>query len=262
MLASAPCFEGPVHCALHERFAADPKARALAIELFDKTGTVSTVLPEQDFEGGYRGTLHLVPRLPIGALRVHLQWVHDALLDFDAFFTALGGKPAYRWRKLELRFFESVKRKTPSAFAVDWSVAYNTSGSLFGSFEGVRMTMFHEVFHLNDQARGFWSEKALGPIYDRIVAKCGLKTECLTPFAPDSLKVRGGTYYAFHGGNGVTEYAADLAKRYYVEQRLVQQKKTVIAPFKCGPRENADAWKLLIDAFFDGIDGVPPCAGD
>ncbi len=250
-----------VVCLLEARYAGDAAAAKLAVELYRKTGTVAGQLPERDFDGGYRGKLHLVPRLPMGAHRKHLELAVAALLDYEDFFQQLGGTPRYRWRALDLRFFESVKRRTPSAYASDWAVAYNVQGSLFGSEAGVRGTLFHEVFHLNDQARRGWSHRVLSPLYERIVAKCGQKTKCLEPYAPDSIKVKGGTYYSFHADNGVGEYAADLARRYYVEHRALLRKEKALAPFKCGAPENGAAWKLLADEFFGGVDLVPACAG-
>lgn len=261
--AAPACADGDEHaqivCLLKARYAGDAAASKLAVELYEKTGTVAGQLPAQPFDGGYRGKLRLVPRLPVGANRVHLQWAANALYDFDAFFAQLGGAPNYRWRALDLSFFESVKRKTPSAFAVDGMVAYNVSGSLFTSEAGVRSTLFHEVFHLNDQAHRNWSYRALSKVFNAIVAKCGTKTECLTPYVADSIKVKGGTYYAFQPGNGVGEYAADLARRYYLEHRAVLRGEQLEKRFKCGPPENKQAWKLLVDEFFDGVDLVPPC---
>ena len=257
------CTEGTEHeqivCLIKGLYAKDAAASKLAVELYEKTGTIVGQLPEQPFDGGYRGKLHLVPRLAAGAHRGHLAWVSSSLLDFDDFFAKLGGSPKYRWRDLDFRFFESVKRRTPSAFAVDWAVAYNVSGSLFGSEAGVRLTLFHEIFHLNDQARGNWTHTALAPLFDAIVKKCGTNTECLTPYTPDLLKVKGGTYYAFQPGNGVGEYGADLARRYYVEQRAALRKEKGPLPFKCGPPENAKAWRLFVTEFFDGVDHVPDC---
>jgi hypothetical protein len=75
--------------------------------------------------------------------------------------------------------------------------------------------------------------------------------------------VRGGTYYAFQpdNGDGVHEYAAELALRYYREQRaLVRGEAPVLPPFKCGPEESARAWSLIVDEFFGGVDLVPDCA--
>lgn len=246
-------------CLIRARYAEDTAAQKLAVGLYERTGTVAGQLPAQPFDGGYRGKLRLVPRLAIGARRVHLQWAAAALHDFDAFFQKLGGTPNYRWRALDFRFFESVRRRTPSAFAVDWSVAYNVKGSLFGSEAGVRSTLFHEVFHLNDQAHGAWSHRALSKLFDAIVAKCGTMIDCLTPYVADSIKVRGGTYYAFQPGNGVGEYAADLARRYYLEQAAVMRGEKVPKPFKCGPEENRKAWALLVQEFFGGVDLVPAC---
>jgi hypothetical protein len=64
--------------------------------------------------------------------------------------------------------------------------------------------------------------------------------------------------YDFQPGNGVHEYAADLARRCYTEHRVVRKEKGP-RPFKCGPELNARAWKLLVDEFFGGVDLVPPC---
>lgn len=73
---------------------------------------------------------------------------------------------------------------------------------------------------------------------------------------------RGGTYYAFQPNNGasVHEYAAELATRWYLEQRAIQRREKLDRPaFKCGPAENERAWRLLVDEFFGGADAVPAC---
>ncbi|MEW6430144.1 MAG: hypothetical protein AB1730_01440 [Myxococcota bacterium] len=258
-----PCDQGDeaaqIICLIEARYAQDAAASKAVVELYRKTGTVLGQLPEQDFDGGYRGRLHLVPRLPVGAHKRHLGLVTRALYDFDDFFGKLGGTPRYRWRALDVRFFESVKRRTPSAYAVDWAVAYNVQGSLFGSEAGVRGTLFHEIFHLNDQAHGNWSHRVLWRIYDGILVKCGTDVKCLTPYTPDLIQVKGGTYYDFQPGNGVGEYAADIARRYYTEHRAILLKEKGPKPFKCGPEENARAWRLVVDEFFGGVDLVPPC---
>jgi hypothetical protein len=258
-----PCDTGDdaaqIICLIEARYAKDVAASKTIVDLYQRTGTVVGQLPEQDFDGGYRGLLHLVPRLPIGANKKHLEMVSSALLDFDDFFAKLGGAPKYRWRALDFRFFESVKRRTPSAYAIDWSVAYNVQGSLFGSEAGVRGTLFHEIFHLNDQARGNWTHRALSDLYDRILNKCGTDAKCLEPYTPDSIKVKGGTYYDFQPGNGVGEYGADLARRYYTEHRALLRKEKPLKPFKCGTEWNAKAWKKLVDEFFGGVDLVPAC---
>ncbi|MEW5743492.1 MAG: hypothetical protein AB1938_31565 [Myxococcota bacterium] len=258
-----PCDTGDdaaqIVCLLEARYEKDAAEQKIIVDVYKQTGTVLGQLPEQDFDGGYRGKLHLVPRLPVGPNKKHLDLVAAALKDFDAFFAGLGGTPKYRWRALDFRFFESVKRKTPSAFAVDWAVAYNVQGSLFGSEAGVRGTLFHEIFHLNDQARGDWTQRALSGVFQRIVKKCGVATKCLEPYAPDSIKVKGGTYYAFQPGNGVGEYGADIARRYYVEHRALLRKEKPLPPFKCRTLANAEAWKLVVDEFFGGVDLVPAC---
>src|SRR6185295_13327461 len=111
---------------------------------------------------------------------------------------------------------------------------------------GVLETIVHEMFHLNDFDHGEWSAKTLQTDYDAIVRKCGTKVGCLAPFAPGTTKVRAtGTYYAFqpNNGNGVHEYAAELAVRYFREQsEMLRDKKLKRPAFKCGPAENTRAW--------------------
>ena len=213
--AAARCVDGTrqaqIDCLLGVRFATDAKAARIARDLYATTGSVSGLLPAQDFDGAYRGTLHLVPHLPVNAARQHLAWLADALKDIDVFFTNLqkDGAPDYHWTDFDVRFFRSVKRRTPSAVAQGWRISYNVSGSLFTTSARVRETLFHEIFHLNDDGpTGRWSAQALASVYQRIVAKCGAHDlKCMAPYAPDSIVVRvpGVTYYAFMPDNGVTE---------------------------------------------------------
>ena len=258
----------PIGCLLDARYASDEQAHEMARAIYRKTGSVAGVVREHVMDGGYRGMLHLVPVLPVGAERVHLERVAESLDDYDAFFGALeqkgNQKVAYRWRDLALRFFRSVKARTPSAYASGWTVAYNVDGSLNHSGTSVRETMFHEIFHLNDSAHGEsgddWSDKLLGPTYEKIVAQCKASTPCLAKFAPNDTKVKGGTYYAFQPGNDVREYAAELAVRYYKEQRGVLGMGPVVkTPFKCTGAENEKSWNAMVAEFFGGIDLTPTC---
>ncbi|HEX7665997.1 MAG TPA: hypothetical protein VF407_15830 [Polyangiaceae bacterium] len=257
-----------IHCLIDARYAKDDDARLLARKLFDLDGSVAGVDPEQNMDGGYRGILHLVPVLPTGASRVHLARVVSSFEDYEKFFAALeargNAKVAYRWRAIALRFFRSVKARTPSAYAHGWTISYNVDGSLNGTDVSVRETMFHELFHTNDGAHGtkddLWSEHALGPAYDKIVHECGPRTACLAKYAPNDTKVKGGTYYAFQPGNDVREYAAEMAIRYYKEQRGVLGLGPVIKPsFKCTGAINGASYKAVVDEFFGGIDLTPAC---
>lgn len=247
-----------------DRLAADPAARDLGTSLFDATGSVVTTAPAQTMDGGFRGQIRLVPELPVGAHRKHLAWVSGALRDIEATMTAAGapqGGARYRHRDLELAFFRSVGRTTPSAWASGWTVAYNVSGSLHRDEAAVRETMFHEIFHLNDQDHGDWSRRVLSADYAAILKKCSARVDCLAPYAPGTTKVRSGTYYAFQQDNGVSvrEYGAELALRWYKEHRAIARgEKLPGRPFKCGPPENARAWKAMVDEFF-GVDRVPGC---
>jgi hypothetical protein len=256
-----------VRCLLSARYASDPAARDLALDLFASTGDVAGVAPAQTMDGGYRGELHLVPELPIGAYRKHLGYVRDAMRDFDEFFGALEQSATspirYRWRTIAFRFFRSVGRTTPSAYTEGtWEAYYNVSGSLVASAAGVRDTLFHEFFHINDWNHDGWS-RALAPLVAGIASRCGTRTACLAPYTPTDTLVRGGTYYAFQPDNGPleVEYSAELASRYYAEQRAAMKHTRLSKPpFKCGPPENRRAWDLVVNEFFGGADLVPPCA--
>jgi hypothetical protein len=267
ILPDAPASCSDVECMLAASYAKDPKAKAAALALFRETGSIAGVGPEELMDGGYRGKIQLVPQLPILGHRKHLEWILESSRSIDAFFTQLydkqTAKPNYRWRAIQLRFVRSVKKRTPSAYAMGWLVAYNVEGTLLTHYEGVRETYFHELFHSNDGAHNDWSARTLQKDYDAIVAKCpGAKLGCLAPYAPNDTTVRGGTYYAFqpNNGNGVHEYAAELAVRYWEEHREILAKgKLARKPFKCGPAVNGKAWKLLVDEFFGGRDLTPAC---
>ena len=267
--AGCPPDADAIACVLSDRYRRDPKASKLAAALFERAGWMAGVERPYVMDGGWRGKIRIVPELPVGAHRRHLKWVAAAAGDFEVFFAAIAARapapPRYRWRDLAFYFFRSVGRTTPSAYAGGWELAYNVSGSLHRSADKVRRTLFHEIFHLNDAAHDDWSSRALLPIYDSIIARCGgaddLDDACLKPFAPHGTRVKGGTYYAFHPGEGVEEYGAELAIRYYREQRaMIRDEPLAAPPFKCGADENARAWRALADEFFGGVDLVPPCS--
>jgi hypothetical protein len=264
-LTLAPAAEAqssPGRDALAIRFAQDPRAQLLALSLFDVDADDVDALAAQAFDGGYRGTIQLAPALPVGELRKHLDWVHGALRDFDVFFAALSrhGSPRYRWRGLSLHFFRSVGNTTPNAFAWGWNVAYNVNGSIDTTADATRETLFHEIFHLDDADHGDWSAAHLASLQDAIEHRCGVRTACLAPYAPTGTIVRRGTYYAFQPGNDVHEYAAEVALRYYRENRAMMRGEPQVRPaFKCGPDENRRAWEALRDEFFGGVDLVPAC---
>jgi hypothetical protein len=248
--------------AIVTQLAADPEAVKLALELYETDGTITDVLPAEKFDGGYRGVIRLVPATPVGSDRKHLAWVAGAFADFDTFFAGLSahGVPHYRWHALTIRFFRSVGNTTPNAFANGWTIAYNVNGSLDTNPTAVRETLFHEIFHLDDADHNDWSASHLTALQDGIRRKCGTRTACLAPYAPTSTIVRNGTYYAFQPGNDVREYAAEIAIRYYREERAVLRGEKPIKPaFKCGPPENKEAWEAIAKEFFGGVDVVEGC---
>jgi hypothetical protein len=257
---------GDVECLIGHAYRADPKAAQLALALWTTSGDLAGVGADELLDGGYRGKIRLVSQLPIKRYRRHLAWVSEATRSIDAFFTeAFAGlpPPRYRWRGLTFRFVRSLQKRTPSAYATSWAITYNVEGSLLTSAAGVRETVFHELFHSNDEDHGDWSAVHLRADYDAIVATCRRRpSSCLAPYAPNATMVRSGTYYAFQQNNGdaVHEYAAELAVRYDKEQReMLATGKLKQAAFKCGPAENARAWKALVDEFFGSQDLVPAC---
>jgi len=262
---SAACEDIP--CLIEQAYRADPKASQLAQELFRTTGNVAGVGPEEELDGGFRGMIKLVPQLPLNGYRKHLLWVSEGTTAIDHFFAQLfagQAAPDYRFRALEFRFVRSLVKHRPSAYAFDWTIEYNVEGSLNTSGKSVRETLFHELFHLNDAAHGDWSANHLTRDYQAIVEKCGSRPTlaCLAPYAPNDTLVRGGTYYAFqqNNGNTVHEYAAELSVRYFKEQsELLAKGKLSRRAFKCGPAENARAWRALVHEFFAGRDLTPPC---
>lgn len=251
-----------VRCWLTARYApAPPRDRAAALALFDGFGDVAGVERAYDMAGGYRGTIHIVPAWPTGKAGRHLGWVLAAQRDLAAFLRDLeaksGATASFAHRGITWRFYRSVGKRTPSAYALDWTIGYNVDGSLNTSRERVLGTLVHEIFHLNDQARGGWSRAALGALVDDLVARCGTSVSCLAPYAPMSTKVRGGTYYAFQPGNGdmAGEYAAELATRYFLEQRAILRGRALPGPaWKCRTPENATAYAAYATAFFGGAD--------
>src|SRR5688572_22264234 len=90
-----------VRCLIAARYAADPRARDLALAEFTERGGLVGVGPAQEIDGGYRGRIRLVPELPVGAHRKHLEWVTQSTRDFDAFFAAIERAATapirYRW---------------------------------------------------------------------------------------------------------------------------------------------------------------------
>jgi hypothetical protein len=257
-----------VLCLLDLRYAKDAAAQATARELYATHGILAGLEPEHSERMGWRGTIHLVPEPPIGKYRAHLDWMLTSAKDFERVFALVDPKGAhrYRWRPVVLRFMRSVDRTTPSGTAAPdrWEVSYNVVGSLNKSEESVRELVFHELFHRNDSDADGWSTRVLDPIYRTILAKCRSESNmpCLAAYTPTSTTVRGGTYYAFQPAdyNPVLEYAAELAVRWYREQRAIVLKLPRVAPFKCGPPQNARAWEAITRDFFGGADLVPACS--
>lgn len=265
-----------IECLLDVRYASDEEAKKLVLDLYVRFGIVVGQGEAETMDGGYRGHIRLAPTLPVGKDRKHLVWLHAAMTSLDTFVRALearapGKKVGYRYKPLLVKFVRSLDGKhTPSGYASDWAYSYNVEGSLNTSAEAVLNLAVHEIFHLNDldpmgpaKAAGSsrtWSERTLGSDVDAIVARCGTKIACLTPYTPTPLLVRGGTYYAFQPGNRIPlEYAAELSTRIFDEQRGALDLGPKKPAFKCGKPENARSWKAMIDAYFGGIDLVPGC---
>ncbi|MFO0589181.1 MAG: hypothetical protein U0441_16715 [Polyangiaceae bacterium] len=260
-LAPAP----RIRCLLSLRYIDDRESEKLALTLYAETGSLAGLLPEETSDDGHGGKVHLLPARPVDRNREHLTWIIGAFRDYKRFLDGIsthlgpGAKVAFRDRPVDFRFFYSEKGGHPSAFAVRRNIGYNLFGALNVSDSTVRDTLFHEIFHLNDSRLGDVSSGPLAALRDSIVAKCGKRVACLTPYSPTDTRMFGG-FYAFTDASGAREYAAELGLRYYREHRLLLEGKPLpVKPFKCGPPENAAALRLIADAFFGGVDLVPPC---
>jgi hypothetical protein len=251
-----------VRCLIAHRYEDEPDTKKLALTLYAETGSLAGLLPEETTEDGRGQKVRLLPARPIGANRDHLTWIIAAMRDYQRFIDGLSarGPVAFKHKPLDFRFFYSEKGGMPSAFAARRNIGYNLRGAVNVNEDAVRSTLFHEIFHLNDGWRGEWSRAALTPIYDKIIARCARRNACLSAYAPTDTMLDG-TYYAFARQGTVREYAAETALRYYYEHRLVLQGKPLpLRPFKCGPEESREAWRLLVAEFFGGIDLVE-CPG-
>lgn len=255
-----------LRCLVERLYQDQPTARREALALFDDHAIVAGVEAEWTMDGGFRGLVRLVPERPVGRFVRHLRWVraaHEDIAHLLATVEARATRPVrYRHRGLVYAFFRSVGRTTPSAYASDWHVGYNVAGALHRNEASVRSTLVHEIFHLNDQVLGF-SRRELAQVHGRIQIRCGVDRRCLAPYAPTSLTVRGGTYYAFQPDNGdaVAEYAADLASRWFEEQgAMLEDGRLPGVPWKCRTEENAEAYRRIADLVFGGVDLTPPCA--
>ncbi len=262
---AAACEPFTTRCAIEATYKDDNASLQLALALYDEFGDVAGVEEAYTMQGGFRGEIQIVPELPVGGERHHLEWVLGAQRDLADFLGKIeeqaAGELSYRHAPITWRFFRSVGRTTPSAYASGSKIAYNLSGSLNRSAGRVRELVFHEAFHLNDGDRDGWSQRVLGEAVEGVVARCGTDVDCLAPYAPGTTKVVGGTYYAFQQDNGIVanEYAAELAVRYLREQQAALAGRPPRHAFKCGPAPNAENWSAFVEEFFAGVDLIPAC---
>ncbi len=225
-------------------------------------------LPPEWMDGGYRGKIELKPQFAEASDARQLPWIlaaMDAQRTFrDAVTAKLGVAPRpFSGLPSHLRFFVSVGRTTPAAMAIVLASTdqfyWNLHGSLHRDAKSVTETVIHEAFHLEDDHHGGWSLRALTATHAKILAQCSGKSAtardaCLAPFAPGRTRVRGGTFYAFHGGNDAREYGAELAVRFFEEALAAPP-----SPWKCATAENSYAWGAFVTEFWSGKDPLPAC---
>lgn len=252
-----------IRCLIALRYADEAESKKPALKLYEETGSLAGLLPEETNEDGKGHKIKLKPARPIGKNKVHLDWILDAMREYARFFREIDKHKkspiVMQDRPLDFRFFYTEEGGTPSAFAVGRNIGYNLNGTVNVHDEAVRDTLFHEIFHLNDVWQDNFSARMLAPIEGRILATCKGNVKCLSQYAPTDTTMNGKPYAFIDGGSG-KEYAAELALRYFREQRLMIDGKPLPIPaFKCGPAENKEAMQLMIDAFFGGVDLVPGC---
>lgn len=252
-----------IRCLISLRYADEKESKQLALTLYAETGSLAGLLPEETNQDGKGKKIQLKPARPIGRNKEHLKWIVDAMREYARFLQELSKRQTkpivMQDRPLDFRFFYTEEGGTPSAFAVGRNIGYNLNGTVNVHEEAVRDTLFHEIFHLNDVWQDNFSARVLAPIEARILATCKGSVKCLEPYAPTDTTMNQKPYAFIDGGKG-KEYAAELALRYFREQRLMIDGKPLPIPaFKCGPPENKEAMALLVDAFFGGVDLVPEC---
>jgi len=252
-----------VHCLISLRYADENESKKLALTLYEETGSLAGLLPEETNQDSKGKKIQLKPARPIGRNKEHLQWILEAMREYARFLQELktrAKRPVLMQdRPLDFRFFYTEEGGTPSAFAVGRNIGYNLNGTVNVHAEAVRDTLFHEIFHLNDVWQDNFSARLLAPIEMRILERCKGNVKCLASYAPTDTTMNGKPYAFIDGGSG-KEYAAELALRYFREQRLMIDGKPLPIPaFKCGPAENQEAMTLIIDTFFGGVDLVPAC---
>lgn len=252
-------------CLIDFRFADDSEALDLARALYARTG----VLPGVDTttsHGTYGGTpIATQPALPVGDDRQHLAWLIASFERYEQVFAILVARAPrpidFRLRPDAFGFFRTGTQTYPSAWGQGGVVGYNLDGPLHTNERDVLETIFHELFHLNDERRGGWSASALGELFEGIVRRCGRDDGCFGDFAPHDTRVPNGTYYPFdEATRDVREYAAELALRYFREHEAILDGTPLEPPFKCGSEENRVAWERLVEDFFGGLDLSRDCA--
>ncbi|MBX3206158.1 MAG: hypothetical protein KF764_13895 [Labilithrix sp.] len=252
-------------CLIAFRFAGDDAALELARALYAKTGVLPGVDTTQS-QGTYGGTqIATRPALPIGDHRQHLAWIIASFDRYDAIFSSLAARAPrpidFRLHPDAFVFFSTETQAYPSAWGQGGVVGYNLEGPLHTNERDVLETVFHELFHLNDERRGGWSATALGDLFEGIVHRCGTDHECFGDFAPHDTRVPDGTYYPFdEKTRDVREYAAELALRYFREHEAILEGAPLEPPFKCGSEDNRVAWERLVEDFFGGLDLSRDCA--
>jgi hypothetical protein len=241
---------------------------SFAEELWRKHHVAVGQLPPEWMDGGYRGKIELKPQFAEASDARQLPWILAAMNAQRTFRDALTAKLGLAPRPFSglpnrLRFFVSVGRTTPAAMAIAIAATdqfyWNLHGSLHRDAKSVTETVIHEAFHLEDDHHNGWSLRALTATHAKILAQCSGKNaaardSCLAPYAPGRTRVRGGTFYAFHGGNDTREYGAELAVRFFEEALAAPPN-----PWKCATAENSYAWGAFVTEFWSGKDPLPAC---
>jgi hypothetical protein len=252
-------------CLIDYRFSHDAEALDLARALYARTGALPGV-DTTESHGTYGGEqIPTRPALPVGDDRQHLEWILASFDRYEEVFTALAAHATspidFRLRPEAFGFFRTDTPAYPSAWGQAGVVGYNLDGPLHTSARDVLETLFHELFHLNDERRGGWSASVLGDIFEQIVRHCRDDHECLGDFAPHDTLVPDGTYYPFdRKTRDVREYGAELALRWFREHEAIVQGTPLEPPFKCRSEENRVAWERIAQDFFGGLDLSRDCA--
>ena len=185
-----------IECLIENAYAKrSPRRRRSRSRCTANSGSVAGVGPDEIMDGGYRGKIHLVPQLPTGEYRKHLEWVaRRARRSIDEFFAKLYDKqPAPELSLARAPAAVRALGRQAHAERVRDRLARRVQrrGLAAHDRDGVRETSSTSCSTPTTARTATGRRKTLQKDYDAIVAKCPARTiKCLAPYAPNDTEGR------------------------------------------------------------------------